>query len=119
MTSTRPILVLDLNDTLYGELTSARIGARAAAAAGARSMPPRYGFGPCDIIHIGDNAAKEFIGLRLPGCGTISVLTGRPAAPGHDAEITLPDLEALTRERVSSLHRAWWRPTQRNRRHDD
>jgi putative hydrolase of the HAD superfamily len=84
----------------------------------ARSKPSPYcferiraltGARACDIIYIADNPAKDFVGLRPLGYGTIRVLTGqhagRQAAPGHDADITLPDLDALTRERVSSLHR--------------
>jgi putative hydrolase of the HAD superfamily len=63
---------------------------------------------PCDVIYVGDNPSKDFVGLRPLGYGTIRVLTGqhagRAAAPGHDAELTLPDLDALTRDTVSALH---------------
>lgn len=83
----------------------------------ARSKPSPYCFEkiraltkarPCDVIYVGDNPSKDFVGLRPLGYGTIRVLTGqhagRQAAPGHDADVTLPDLDALTRERVSELH---------------
>lgn len=83
----------------------------------ARSKPSPYCFeriraitgAPArDVIYIADNPAKDFVGLRPLGYGTIRVLTGqhaaRPAAPGHDAHISVPDLDALTRERVSRLH---------------
>lgn len=83
----------------------------------ARSKPSPYcfekirsltGAPPCDVIYIADNPAKDFVGLRPLGYGTIRVLTGqhaqRQAAPGHDAQLTVPDLDALTREQVSRLH---------------
>jgi putative hydrolase of the HAD superfamily len=82
-----------------------------------RSKPSPYcfekiralaGVRTCDVIYVGDNPSKDFVGLRPLGYGTIRVLTGqhagRKAAPGHDADLTLPDLDALTRERVGELH---------------
>ena len=83
----------------------------------ARSKPSPYcfekiraltGARACDVIYIADNPSKDFVGLRPLGYGTIRVLTGqhaqRQAAPGHDAQLTVPDLDALTRERISRLH---------------
>ena len=52
-----------------------------------------------EMIYVGDNPAKDFINLTPLGVSTIRVLTGAyceiPASPGHDALITIPDLDAL------------------------
>jgi putative hydrolase of the HAD superfamily len=61
-----------------------------------------------DVIYVADNPAKDFVGIRPLGYGTIRVLTGQhagvKAAPGYDAALTLPDLDALTHDRVRSFH---------------
>ena len=52
-----------------------------------------------DMVYIGDNPAKDFVNLNAIGVLTIRVLTGAhsgiPAQPGHDALITISDLDAL------------------------
>ena len=57
-----------------------------------------------DIVYIADNPAKDFVGIRPLGFGTIRVLTGRHAtvraSPGHDAAATLADLDELTTARL-------------------
>lgn len=83
----------------------------------ARSKPSPYcferirkitGARPCDVIYIADNPAKDFVGIRPLGYGTIRVLTGQhadvAAAPGHDAALSLPDLDALTGGRIRTFH---------------
>ncbi|HEY9217402.1 MAG TPA: HAD family hydrolase, partial [Phenylobacterium sp.] len=83
----------------------------------ARSKPSPYCFErirtltraqPCDVIYIADNPSKDFVGIRPLGFGTVRVLTGQHAAtraaPGHDAELILPDLDGLTRDAVQALH---------------
>ena len=52
-----------------------------------------------DMVYVGDNPAKDFVNLTPLGVSTIRVLTGAHkeilASPGHDALITIPDLDAL------------------------
>lgn len=52
-----------------------------------------------DMVYVGDNPAKDFVNLNTLGVSTVRVLTGAygqtPAAPGHDALVTIPDLDAL------------------------
>jgi putative hydrolase of the HAD superfamily len=49
-----------------------------------------------ELIYVGDNPAKDFVGVRSMGGRTIRVLTGghaaAVAAPGHDADITVSRL---------------------------
>lgn len=56
----------------------------------------------CDwsqLIYVGDNPAKDFVGLNRMGGHTIRVLTGvhrhMQAAPGYDAQHSIPDLGHL------------------------
>lgn len=58
----------------------------------------------CDwskLIYVGDNPAKDFVGLNRMGGHTVRVLTGvhraAEAAPGHEAQHRIPDLGALPR----------------------
>lgn len=52
-----------------------------------------------DMVYVGDNPAKDFVNLNTQGVLTVRVLTGVhskvPAALGHDALITISDLDAL------------------------
>lgn len=52
-----------------------------------------------NMVYVGDNPAKDFVNLRPLGALTVRVQTGGHrdvvARPGHDAQITLPDLGAL------------------------
>jgi putative hydrolase of the HAD superfamily len=61
----------------------------------------------CDIVYVADNPRKDFVGIRPLGFGTIRVLTGQhaavQAAPGHDAALTLADLDALTADRLRAF----------------
>ena len=53
----------------------------------------------CEMVYVGDNPAKDFVNLTPLGVSTVRVLTGAhaetPAPPGHDALVTIPDLDAL------------------------
>lgn len=52
-----------------------------------------------DMVYVGDNPAKDFVNLNPLGVLTIRVLTGvhrhAVAKPGYEAQITIPDLDAL------------------------
>lgn len=52
-----------------------------------------------EMIYVGDNPSKDFVNLTPLGVSTIRVLTGAhkelQAPPGHDALISIPDLDAL------------------------
>lgn len=52
-----------------------------------------------DMVYIGDDPEKDFVGLSPLGVLTVRVLTGRHAKivarPGYEAAITIPDLGAL------------------------
>lgn len=52
-----------------------------------------------EMVYVGDNPAKDFVNLNTLGISTVRVLTGAysqtQALPGHDALITIPDLDAL------------------------
>lgn len=52
-----------------------------------------------EMVYVGDNPAKDFVNLTGLGALTIRVLTGAysevTALPGHDALITIRDLDAL------------------------
>ena len=52
-----------------------------------------------DMVYVGDNPAKDFVGLTPLGAHTVRVLTGvhakALARPGFDAEITIDDLSTL------------------------
>ena len=52
-----------------------------------------------EMVYVGDNPAKDFVNLTPLGVSTIRVLTGAHSAIqaplGHDALITIPDLDAL------------------------
>lgn len=54
-----------------------------------------------DLVYIGDNPAKDFVGLNPLGALTVRVSTGAharvKALPGHDAAITIPRLGMLPR----------------------
>lgn len=51
------------------------------------------------LVYVGDNPSKDFVALNRLGALTIRVLTGGHkdvlAAPGYDATVTIPDLDAL------------------------
>ena len=52
-----------------------------------------------DMVYVGDNPSKDFVNLKPLGTLTVRVKTGGHrdvvARPGHDAQITIPDLDAL------------------------
>jgi putative hydrolase of the HAD superfamily len=52
-----------------------------------------------DMIYVGDNPSKDFVNLNTLGALTVRVLTGGHrnvvALPGHDAQISIQNLEAL------------------------
>ncbi|MCG5516522.1 MULTISPECIES: HAD family hydrolase [unclassified Ectothiorhodospira] len=53
----------------------------------------------CDMVYVGDNPAKDFVGLNRVGAMTVRVNTGSHASvvarPGYDARTTIPDLASL------------------------
>jgi putative hydrolase of the HAD superfamily len=59
------------------------------------------------ILYVGDNPAKDFVGLRPHGFRTLRVLTGPhsmvKARPGHDAEFQVNSLHDLTPEFLKQL----------------
>ena len=52
-----------------------------------------------EMVHVGDNPAKDFVNLRPLGVRTVRVLTGPhrdlAARPGYDATCRIPDLSFL------------------------
>ncbi|MDJ1018242.1 MAG: HAD family hydrolase [Paracoccaceae bacterium] len=52
-----------------------------------------------DMVYVGDNPAKDFVGLNPLGARTVRVLTGMHAGskalPGHDAQYTIQRLDEL------------------------
>lgn len=52
-----------------------------------------------DMVYVGDNPSKDFVNLNPPGALTVRVQTGGHrnvvALPGHDAQVSIPDLNAL------------------------
>jgi putative hydrolase of the HAD superfamily len=52
-----------------------------------------------DMVYVGDNPAKDFVGYRPLGLQTIRVLTGRyadtKAKRGYDAGVTISDIDSL------------------------
>lgn len=62
-----------------------------------------------EVIYVADNPAKDFVGIRPLGFGTIRVLTGQHAGlkppPGYDAALTIADLDALTERQLTEFHR--------------
>ncbi len=56
----------------------------------------RESVGLNSICYVGDNPKKDFVHLRSAGAATVRVLTGHYAdelaAPGYDAEITIPTI---------------------------
>ena len=52
-----------------------------------------------DMVYVGDNPAKDFVGLNPLGARTVRVLTGMHAGlkalPGHDARYTIQRLDEL------------------------
>ena len=61
---------------------------------------------PQNIVYIGDNPAKDFVGINPLGFRTIRVLTGPNATavarPGFDAQITIRTLNELTHDLLQS-----------------
>jgi putative hydrolase of the HAD superfamily len=59
------------------------------------------------ILYVGDNPAKDFVGIRPHGFRTLRVLTGphsmAKARPGHDAEFHVNSLNELTSEFLKQL----------------
>lgn len=59
------------------------------------------------VLYIGDNPAKDFVGIRPLGFRTMRVLTGPhsgvQARPGYDAELKIKSLNELTSELLKSL----------------
>ena len=62
---------------------------------------------PEEIVYVGDNPAKDFVGIRPLGFRTIRVLTGSHATmtarPGHDADVTIKSLDELTATLLGEL----------------
>ncbi len=54
---------------------------------------------PADIVYVGDDPTKDFVGLRPHGFRTIRVMTGRfaktHAQPGHEAEREVATMAAV------------------------
>ncbi|MFL1524588.1 HAD family hydrolase [Pseudomonas sp. O230] len=52
-----------------------------------------------DMVYVGDNPSKDFVNLNPLGALTVRVQTGGHrsvvALPGYDAQISIPDLDAL------------------------
>ena len=52
-----------------------------------------------DMVYVGDNPAKDFVGYKPLGLQTIRVLTGShantKAKRGYDAEVTISDIDSL------------------------
>jgi len=59
------------------------------------------------ILYVGDNPAKDFVGIRPHGFRTLRVLTGPyssvTARPGHEAEFQVGSLNELTPEFLKTL----------------
>jgi putative hydrolase of the HAD superfamily len=59
------------------------------------------------VLYVGDNPAKDFVGIRPHGFRTLRVLTGphsmAKARPGHDAEFRVNSLNELTPEFLQQL----------------
>lgn len=59
----------------------------------------RTGCGPEEVVYIGDNPLKDFLGIRPLGFRTIRVLTGQHrqvrVRPEHDAELAITKLSEL------------------------
>jgi putative hydrolase of the HAD superfamily len=66
-----------------------------------RAVQEHYGVGGGDCVYIGDNPAKDFVGARALGWRTLRLRregglhAEAEAAPGHDADDTIADLDAL------------------------
>lgn len=71
-------------------------------------MLSRTGAEPADLVYIGDNPRKDFVGVRSLGGSTIRVLTGgfagEVAGPGHDADLTVDSISAVP-DALKSLNR--------------
>jgi putative hydrolase of the HAD superfamily len=54
---------------------------------------------PSDLVHVGDDPSKDFLGVNRLGGKTVRVLTGRcaamPAPSGYDADVTIKRLRLL------------------------
>ncbi len=64
---------------------------------------------PQNIIYIGDNPTKDFVGIRPLGFGTIRVLTGQHKdinlTPKHAADVSIPDLSHLTADFIAEYQK--------------
>ena len=66
-----------------------------------RAIQEHYRVEGRDCVYIGDNPAKDFVGARALGWRTLRLRregglhAGTEAAPGHDADATITDLDAL------------------------
>ena len=60
-----------------------------------------------DIVYIGDNPTKDFIGIKPLGFKTVRVLTGNykdlRLSEAHEADISIPSLDHLTHSLIGSL----------------
>ena len=59
----------------------------------------REGAAWSDLVYVGDDPSKDFVGLRRVGARTVRVLTGRcrdvVADEQHEADVTIPDITRL------------------------
>lgn len=67
----------------------------------------REGVTPGQVIYVGDNPSKDFVGLRPLGFRTVRILRGNyahvTALPEHEAHRRIKNMDELTGEFVASL----------------
>jgi len=67
----------------------------------------RENVSPGDVIYVGDNPVKDFIGLNKLGFKTIRVLTGAhkglSGKKGHDASVSIKSLRDLNRALINKI----------------
>lgn len=64
---------------------------------------------PSEIVYVGDNPTKDFIGIRPHGFKTIRVLTGQHKnvviSEKHEADVTIKSLDFLTEDLIKKMER--------------
>ncbi|MEO1062024.1 MAG: HAD family hydrolase [Actinomycetota bacterium] len=79
-------------------------------------MLRRTGSEPDDLVYVGDNPHKDFVGVRRLGGATIRVRTGAHrttvAAEGHDADVTIDSVEEVPAvvDQLTARRTAPWSP---------
>ncbi|OON70393.1 hypothetical protein B0919_06205 [Hymenobacter sp. CRA2] len=73
-----------------------------------RRIARREGVPAGQVVYVGDNVRKDFVGIRPLGFRTIRVRRGNyahyvPATPGHEADVQIDSLDELTPELLHQL----------------